>query len=493
MRPLESNDIYGNYNALLKKAKFLCNKTFKEVLGIKPAKIEEVGYNIDQGKDGYSNGKIMKGVLVLRGIYKRAGVQDCIYTGYEINNGTITKPIDIIYTSNAEELPLTKETGKYLISRLEKASITDLNGRKIVIPLIGKLFNRKTIAQKEENKDSEIIVEPTEVSVGEERLHKVKDIPIKTLPPDREDALRKYVIDAEKIVERINKLKEVLGDISLQISDEQKELRKIGDEIIKFASEDITDITYDIKDILVQIRLKVKELEKRISPSDIIKRLREFPEIEEKINEIERQAKKVISILKPEVHVTKPKERKGQAIDDVLKEELYNLYDSLQELYDIEKKVYHGILRLKDDLSIISVPEMPVGKLSPVFAKDFSKPSTNGFLRFRRYAKKECDTCNKYRKLSPKEIDEIIDKGKRKDIDYKYTKLSPKEIDEIIDKGKRKDIDYKYTKLSPKEIDEIIDRKASRYDNLKNLDVDRIIEAWNKDNITDEEVFDLIR
>jgi len=415
IRPLSCNDIYVNYNALLKKAKFSCNKMFREVLRIRPSKIEEVGHDISHDKDGYSNGKIMKGILVLKGIYKRAGIQDHIYIGYEIKDGVINKPIEVIYTSDAKELPLNKETGRYLISRLEKNNITDLKGRKRSIPLLGRLFRKKT-AQNEEDKEPEMIVEPTEVSIGEERLHKVKDIPMKTLPPEREDILRKYVEDAEKIVEKINKLKEVLNSISLQVSDEQKELRKIGDEIIKFASEDVTDITYDIKDRLVQVRLKVKELEKRISPAEIIKRLRAFPEIEEKINEIERQAKKVVSILKPEVHVTKPQERKGQSINILLKEELDKLYDSLQDLYDLQRKVYRGILKLEDELSELSVPEMPAGKLSPIFAKDFSKPTTNGFSKFRRYARKE-----------------------------------------------------------------------------ENLDIDRIIEAWDKDNITDEEVLDLFR
>lgn len=371
MRPLEYSDIYVNYNALLKKAKFLCNKAFEDVLHIRPAKIEEVGCKTSQDREGYSHGKIMNGILVLRGIYKRAGIQDYVYIGYEIKDGVINKPIDIIYTSDTKELPLSRETGKYLIGRLEKNAITDLKGRKRFIPFLGRLLHKKT-AQKEEKEEPETIVEPTEVSVGEERLHKVKDIPMKTLPPEREDILRKYVQDADKVAEKINQLKEVLRNISSQISEEQKELREIGDEIVKFASEDVTDITYDIKDRLVQIRLKVVELEKGIPPSEVIKRLREFPEIEEKINEIERQAKKVISILKPEVHITKPQERKGQLENDMLEDELNELYNSLQDLYSLETRVYRGVLKLQDDLDRVSVPEMPVGKLSPVFAKKAS-------------------------------------------------------------------------------------------------------------------------
>jgi len=126
-RKLQTTDLYKNYAQLVREATRKFKKVSIDLFNINLKKIEEE----DLKDQAIKNGNIVEGVIVLKGTFRKSRHLYSYFMGFNVKEGVLGKPLDVIYTQDLEELPLKKTSARKLLKKAGQDEIVDREGKII--------------------------------------------------------------------------------------------------------------------------------------------------------------------------------------------------------------------------------------------------------------------------------------------------------------------------------------------------------------------------
>ncbi|HRS26467.1 MAG TPA: hypothetical protein P5140_08015 [Methanofastidiosum sp.] len=268
LRPLEASDVYSDFKQLLQEATFHVKKTARR-FGVNLHKVEYV--DDEPGEVDYP--RFSNGLIVLKGYYVHKGRRRYFYAGFQVENGKV-KPLDIVYDEQKQPYEFTREGIKRLLGDWKTSTKGGLTFfRKFEKALlqrdIEKPNEKEGVVVDEETKGKEIVAIvnskgereyvpvvclskiPTVLKTAQKeeedieelplRVHRVKKFPESTQFPietKTPESLQQYVDMIDKLLDLQESLKEDARKI-LQQYEERKE--SVSEEVVALAKKILGD------------------------------------------------------------------------------------------------------------------------------------------------------------------------------------------------------------------------------------------------------------
>jgi len=386
LRELGYEDLYTNYNELVRRGEVKCRNLSFEYFGRYPTKIRCIDSKVFES-DG---SRVVDGVLVFEGIFKKGGLfKKAVYFGFEVKDGDVGSCLGV--TTDGKGIKnLGPKTKFGIFTGPEEDEIRFFNGgkrkvtsqKKEIPPVIEKFLEKFKEPKKIEQEVSRI----REV----DKLHEIKD----TL---RKRPSEEIVNRLEKCIERFKELKKREESIAKMLSEIresiEKEKKGIIEEIYKL-NEDNKDVTYDIDKYLIQIRTIAEEKPVGLSSDQILNCLVQIEGVAELIDKLKEVVTGVKEVVGKEIIIQEKKSPTTEKTAQVSIKPDISLDLLLEIARDLLKEIntkLHALCdftrKLLDELESTRVPELPLGEIEPTPA--FASYENRGdILPIRRVAKK---------------------------------------------------------------------------------------------------------